>query len=154
MIIITAWAWLRGSNVTSRKAPRPVPYCDIDECHTLGDHLRRKRLHSNTSQGCVAQILGLTRGDSLTNWELNHFQPQARFYPFIIEYLGYTPLYNLAGTSLSKRLQQYLFVNGYSQKEVAKQIGIDPTSLSKLIDEQKVLSRTKRSVMKYLQRKE
>lgn len=122
----------------------------IEECVTLGDHLRKTRIDRNESQPCVAQKLGLTRTDSLTNWELNHFQPQARFNPKIIEYLGYTPLYDLAGTSLSKKIQQHLFVNGCSRKELAEKIGIDSGMLSRLIAENKLPTRPCKKVQKFL----
>lgn len=125
----------------------------IEECVTLGDHLRKTRIDRNESQPCVAQKLGLTRTDSLTNWELNHFQPQARFNPKIIEYLGYTPLYDLAGTSFSKRIKQHLYVYGCSRKILSDKIGIDPASVSKLIDGKKLQVKTKLAIEIFLETK-
>ncbi len=133
------------------KAPKISHSRTFKECHTLGDHLRKTRTDRNESQSYVAQKLGLTRTDSLTNWELNHFQPQARYNPLIIDYLGYTPLNNLVGTSLSKRIGQFLYVNGLTIKEGAENIDIDPSSLSKLIHEQKVITRTRKMVEEFFE---
>jgi DNA-binding XRE family transcriptional regulator len=90
----------------------------------------RKRLHMLESQGCVAQILKVTT-DTITNRELNRHEPQIHFYPKIIEYLGYCPMFDLAGTSQAKIYKQYMFLNGLTQKEYAKELGIDPQTLKR-----------------------
>ena len=114
------------------KASRPQHLWDINECNTLGEHMRRKRIHSNESQPCVAQKLNVTT-DTITNWELNRNTPQVHFHPQIIKYLSYCPLFELAGTSQSKRLQQYMFTKGRTQKEYAYELGIDPQTLKRKI---------------------
>ena len=61
----------------------------------------------------------------------------------ILEYLGYTPLFQLAGNSLSKRLKQFMFVNGLSQKECARKLGIDPATIRGVLKERSVNQTTK-----------
>jgi len=84
------------------KAPRPSHIREIDECNTLGDHLRRARQQQQHYQPFVAQKLNVNTL-TITNWELNRNQPMGHHIPKIIEYLGYTPLFNLAGNTLSKK---------------------------------------------------
>jgi DNA-binding transcriptional regulator YiaG len=58
---------------------------------TVGDHLRRRRLMPKLLQRQVAEQFGVTT-ESVSNWEANLVQPQLRFMPAIIRFLGYNPL--------------------------------------------------------------
>ena len=51
--------------------------------------------------------------------------------PNIIEFLSYDPTTGEANT-LGEKLLQYRKNRGVTQKDLAKQIGIDPTTLSRL----------------------
>ncbi len=67
----------------------------------------------------------------VTNREKSNTQPQLYLIPEVIEFLGYDPM--LAETkTLAERLLRYRKTRGMSQKELAKQIGIDPTTLGRL----------------------
>jgi len=68
---------------------------------------------------------------TLTNWEKNRTNPTPRCLPKIIEFLGYDPMPSVS-KSLGERLLRYRKHRGTSQKELAKQISIDPTTLSRL----------------------
>jgi hypothetical protein len=69
---------------------------------------------------------------------LSRNEPQVHYVPRIIEYLGYTPLFDLAGTSLGKRIGQQLFVNGLTQREFAKHVDVDPLTISRIVEEKGV----------------
>jgi transcriptional regulator with XRE-family HTH domain len=56
----------------------------------LGDHLRKRRLDLGLLQAEVADRLGVTES-SVTNWELSRTEPELRFLPGIVRFLGYTP---------------------------------------------------------------
>jgi transcriptional regulator with XRE-family HTH domain len=123
------------------QAPKPSNNRAIEECVTLGDHLRRKRLEGNESQSCIAHLTGV-KTDTITNWELNRHEPMIQYIPKILAYLGYTPLFDLAGTTCSKKLKQFMYVNGLTQKECAMKLDIDPTTIRKILEERKVNQKT------------
>ena len=89
------------------------------------------------SQGCVAQMLSVET-DTITNWELNRNTPHIQYVPKILEYLGYTPLFDLAGNSLSKRLEQFMYVYGLTQKECARRLGVDSATISRTLNGKRV----------------
>jgi DNA-binding XRE family transcriptional regulator len=51
--------------------------------------------------------------------------------PKIIEFLGYDPTASVP-TTLGERLRKYRKSHGLNQKQLAKMIGIDPTTLSRV----------------------
>jgi transcriptional regulator with XRE-family HTH domain len=105
------------------KIPNNKPY--PKELITYGDHLRKKRLDLNLSQPQVAKIINVTT-DSITNWELNRNTPELSYIPKIISFLGYTPKIN------ENPNKQYRIQKGISQKEMARILEIDPTTLSRI----------------------
>ena len=96
---------------------------------TLGDHLRKRRLDLGLLQKDVAEEIGVNTS-TITNWELNHNFPELRFIPAIIEFLGYwpmdTPTDNLGQQIVMKRTKL-----GISQKELAQQLCVNPSSLGR-----------------------
>jgi len=65
------------------------------------------------------------------DWESGWSRPQFRFYLKIREFLGYElPLPE--SLTLGWRIKRYRYIRGISQEELARQIGIDPTTLSRL----------------------
>ena len=97
---------------------------------TLGDHIRKRRLDLKLLQKDVGELFGVTES-TLWNWENGYSDPQLRFIPRIINFLGCDPFVPLP-ESIGDRLLKYRKSNGVSQKELAKRIGIDPTTLSRL----------------------
>ena len=95
------------------------------ELKTYGDHLRKKRLDLNLSQPQVAKIINVT-ADSITNWELNRGKPILTLIPKIISFLGYIPIVK------ENSIKSYRIQNGLSQKEFARILEIDPTTLSRI----------------------
>ena len=109
--------------VLKASKPERKPY--PKELKTYGDHLRKRRLDLNLSQPQVAKIINVTT-DSITNWELNRGKPNLTLVPRIISFLGYSPLFN------ENEVKQYRIQKGISQKELARILKIDPTTLSRI----------------------
>ncbi|MCW5982727.1 MAG: helix-turn-helix transcriptional regulator [Bryobacteraceae bacterium] len=95
---------------------------------TVGDHLRRRRLSLKLLQRDVAERLGVTES-SIWNWEVAQWEPDLRYMPAILRFLGYNPLPE--GKTLAEKLVRYRTSLGMSQKEAAQEIGVDPGTLAK-----------------------
>ncbi len=98
--------------------------------NTIGDHIKKRRLELGLYQAQVAEMIGVDEC-TVTNWEKNRTTPTLRCLPKIIEFLGY----DLTGgdaCTLGRRLVQYRKCRGMTQKELARLIGIDPTTLGRL----------------------
>jgi transcriptional regulator with XRE-family HTH domain len=93
---------------------------------TLGDHIRAKRLDLRLEQQDVAKMIGVDAG-SINNWELNHCAPAVRYYPKIVDFLGYCNIQY--PVTAGDQLRLYRMYIGYSIKRLAKFLGVDPTSV-------------------------
>ena len=96
---------------------------------TLGDHLRKRRLDLDLLQREVAVQLGVD-DSTITNWELNHNFPELRFIPAIIEFLGYWP-YDTPADNLGQQIVHTRTRLGLSQKELARNLGVAPSTLGR-----------------------
>ena len=112
--------------LTGRKPPNTAY---PQQLKTLGDHLRKRRLDLRLLQKEVAKNIGVNKS-TITNWELNHNFPELRYIPSIIDFLGYwpndTPGENLGQQIVAKRTRL-----GISQKELAQQLCVNPSSLGR-----------------------
>ncbi len=111
------------------KAPKPKPPKYPKELKTLGDHIRKRRLDLGLFQKQVAQQIGVSEA-TIWNWECHESSPQIHVLPQVIRFLGYNPL--PASESLAGRLLLTRKGLGITQKEMAKRLGIDPTTLARL----------------------
>ncbi len=114
-------------HVQLRGIKPPNPACP-KQLKTLGDHLRNRRLDRGMLQSEVAKLLAVT-ASSVWNWESNTSTPHWRYLKPIVEFLGYDPL-PPAGT-MAERLVRYRWLRGWTQKEMAKRLGVDPTTLAR-----------------------
>jgi len=96
---------------------------------TLGDHLRKRRLDLGLLQRDAARQLSINEM-TLCNWETKRTSPQLRFIARIVAYLGYSP-YQPQSDSLGKRILAHRRFLGLSQKELAWQLGLDPSTLGR-----------------------
>jgi len=94
---------------------------------TLGDDLRKKRLDLKLLQKEVAQKLCVDK-TSIYNWENNRTFPFLYRLPKIIEFLGYVP-YDASTNTLGEKMNTSRRFLGVTQKELARRLGIDPTTL-------------------------
>ena len=75
----------------------------------------------------IAQMLSVTE-DSIVNWENNRSLPQVQFYPKIINFLSYLP-FEIDKSSFSGRLKAYRYLNGLSQYQLGKIVGVDESTV-------------------------
>jgi transcriptional regulator with XRE-family HTH domain len=113
---------LAQSYITGKVVRIPV------EPKTIGDHIRRRRLELKLLHKDVAKQLGVCQ-PSVYNWEANRSEPDIRYMPAVIRFLGYDPLPGVQG--FGEQLVQRRVALGLSQKEAAKRIGVDPGTLAK-----------------------
>jgi len=96
---------------------------------TLGDHIRAVRLDRGLLQRQIAQQIGVSKA-TIHNWELNWRQPTLPQIQRVLKFLGYDPL--PAARSLSERVLLMRKRRGITQKQLAKRLGLDQTTLGKL----------------------
>lgn len=99
-----------------------------EQLNTLGDHLLRRRLVLKLLQKQVARQLSVDEA-SIHNWETNRTKPAVAYMPAIIKFLGYNPLPPADGWA--DRLVQCRTLLGLSQKESAKRMGVDASTLAR-----------------------
>lgn len=130
------------------QAKRPIDPAYPDELRTLGDHLRKVRLDRALSQPHVANLLGVTP-DTVTGWELNRHEPYAKDARQLIQFLGYIPSLENS-ESLGGRLRLARQVLGMTQREAAKQMGCDPSTVRLLeLDLTRPAKKTQERVLEF-----
>ena len=94
---------------------------------TLGDHIRRRRLELGLEQRELARQLG---ADDMTvcNWEKGRTFPSIRFLPRIVRFLGYVP-FQLESLSVGERIRLRRMLLGLSQRELARRLSVDPSTV-------------------------
>ena len=110
------------------KASKPKDFRYPLHPKTLGDHIRRRRIDLNLLQRELGQHIGV-HGLSVTNWELNRTIPELKHMPAILSFLGYNPLSR--PTTLAERLVLHRRCRGWSQKRLADELDVDPTTLAR-----------------------
>lgn len=95
------------------------------EPRTLGEHLRRSRLQRNLTQKGAASLLGVDSG-TVFNWEKGRTKPPVCAVPRLAQFLGYDP-YAQART-IPERMLAKRRAMGWSVRQAALQVGVDPTS--------------------------
>lgn len=98
--------------------------------NTIGDHILKRRMELGILQSQLAERFGV-EVDTIRNWERNRSRPTLRYRPAILEFLGYDPVPKEPET-LGEKLLKYRRDRGMTQKELARRIGIDPGTISRL----------------------
>jgi transcriptional regulator with XRE-family HTH domain len=96
--------------------------------NTLGDHLQKRRLDLGLMWKEVADQIG-TGATNVAYWAKGRTAPGLKFCPSIIRFLGYDPR-DLAET-IGQALKRHREGKGISQKELARHVGVDPSTLAK-----------------------
>ena len=104
---------------------RPPKY--PKQIQQLGDHIRAKRLDNNLFQKDVAKIIG-TSEESINHWEMNTTEPEIKFYPKIMEFLGYCPIHY--AQNVGEILKLHRTHRGLTLEEFAKILQVDPGAFS------------------------
>jgi len=113
----------------SLRGQKPLPRAYPRELRTLGDHLRKKRLDLKLLQKQVGLILGVEEA-TIWNWENNHSSMKLHYIPKVLKFLGYMPFDRQVKT-LGEKVVGYRRISGITQKELAKQLHIDPGTLGR-----------------------
>ena len=107
---------------------KPLSNAYPSDPRTVGDHLRKRRLDLGLFQKDVAERVGVDVC-SVTNWELNRTEPEIRYMPAILDFLGFVP-FDTGGT-FGERVRTYRMCNGVSQEKLAEELRIDAGTLRK-----------------------
>jgi transcriptional regulator with XRE-family HTH domain len=110
------------------KAPKPKSPKYPKQLKTLGDHIRKRRLDLGLFQKQVAEQIGVSEA-TIWNWECHESSPQIHVLPQVIRFLGYNPFPQ--PESLAEKLVMSRKALEVTQKETAKRLGIDPTTLAR-----------------------
>ncbi|MHB9010697.1 MAG: helix-turn-helix domain-containing protein [Ignavibacteriaceae bacterium] len=110
-------------------AKKPLSKAYPEVLKTIGDHIRKRRVELKLFQKDVSKILGVKK-ESIYNWENNYASPKIHLLSKIIKFLGYIP-FQLKLETVGGKIIAYRILNGLNQKKLAKQLGIDPTTLAR-----------------------
>ncbi len=131
-------------------AKKPLNMAYPTSLNTLGDHLRRVRIDRGLSQPQVAKLLNVTT-DSVTGWELNRYEPQARLAKRIIKFIGYLP-FNTEDLSIGRKLYLARLISGQTQEQVAAEIGCDESNLRYIeLDKRKTGKQTMSKIQGFIE---
>jgi transcriptional regulator with XRE-family HTH domain len=95
---------------------------------TIGDQIRKRRLDLGIRQIDAARIIGCNEM-SIVNWERGHTLPRINHTAGVTRFLGCNPF--PARDTLAMQLVNYRKAFGITQKEFARQIGVDPGTLAR-----------------------
>ncbi len=110
------------------KSEKAIGYLKLEDSKTLGDHLNCKKMKLGVQFKQIAEILGVSPF-TVGNWVKGTKKPSIRHYPAIMDFLGYCP-YQRADT-IGRKIMLHRIHQGFSQKELARLLGIDAGSLSR-----------------------
>lgn len=111
------------------KVPKPKGDKYPRELHTIGDHLRKRRMDLGLLQKDVAEIIGTRSVESITNWENGHSEPQIHYLPSVIKLLGYIPVKVYLDT-FGGQVRAFRILNGLSHKAMGSKVGVDASTVS------------------------
>ena len=90
--------------------------------------MRKRRLDLGLRQIDVAEIIGCNEM-SIVNWEKGHCSPRINHMAAVVEFLGSNPIPN--GDTMAPRLVNHRKALGMTQKDFARQLGVDPSTLAR-----------------------
>jgi transcriptional regulator with XRE-family HTH domain len=110
----------------ARKPVHREKYPDI--LRTWGDHIKTRRLDLKLTKRQLSRRFNV---DDVTIylWERNRVKPSLAQIPKIIEFLGRDP-FEKQTENLGDRILEYRRIHGLTQKKLAGQLGVDPTTLA------------------------
>ena len=108
----------------SLKSLRPRPWVSLP--HTLGEHLKKRRLEQGLFQRDLRKLFKLEK-ETYANWEKDKCKPAMKHWPGIIEFLGRDP--NPEPATLGERLMAYRRHHGLSRIALSSILGADEATL-------------------------
>ena len=109
------------------KAQKPSNKPYPKSLHTIGDHIKKRRLDLNLTHKQAAKLIGV-QDDSICNWEHNYVTPKIHLLPKIIQFLGYVP-FELPKETMSDKMITYRKVHGLTQRKLAELLSVDETTI-------------------------
>lgn len=106
-----------------------IPSQIIENPQTIGEHLRNRRLELKVTQKSVGQKIGVSK-DCMTWWENGRSHPHIRYYPKLIEFLGYNP-FQTDDKTVGGQIQKYRYENGLTFKQLSKITSFDEGTLAR-----------------------
>jgi transcriptional regulator with XRE-family HTH domain len=125
---------------------RAIPKDIIPPPVTLGQHLKQRRDKLKLRQRDVADILGVGQFTYMT-WEKDQSEPRPRYYPAIIDWLGYEP-FSKPDTE-GEALRQARLRRGLTAQEEADAIGIDEQTLLRFENGSSVAPTTRQRLISF-----
>jgi transcriptional regulator with XRE-family HTH domain len=98
------------------------------ELKDLTDHLQKRRIDLGLQWKEVAEQLAVD-STTLTNWTKRRTQPDLRCLPRVIRWLGYDP--RPKARTIGEALVRYREGKGASQRQLAKRLAVDPSTLAR-----------------------
>lgn len=95
---------------------------------TIGDALLKARLNRGMTRKAAARLLKVNKG-SLENWEKGRRNPEGRFYPTLIAFVGYNPL--PVPRTRGEAVRRERLARGLSQDRLVRLAGVDPATVSR-----------------------
>ncbi len=115
---------------------------------TVGEHLKKRRMDLKMLQADVALKFNITE-DCVTNWENNYAQPQIKYNPQIIKFLGYCPI-TFNETTISGKMKSYRWRNGLTNMDLGKRLGVHGTTVLDWENQKRVPPIDKVEIMEFL----
>lgn len=106
---------------------KPLDKSYPDRILSLGGAIRKRRMDLGLRQKDVAKIIGCDV-DTITNWKKGRRFPRIAHTTKIAQFLGFNPYSE--GPTLAERLVTYRKFRGLRQKDFARHLGIDPSTLA------------------------
>jgi len=99
-----------------------------DFLRTWGDHIKTRRLDLKLTKRQLSLRFNV---DDVTIylWEKNRVKPSLAKIPKIIEFLGHDP-FEKKTENLRDRIREYRRVHGLTQRNLAKQLGVNQTTVA------------------------
>ncbi len=97
---------------------------------TVGERLRKRRMDLGLLQKDGAAILGVST-ESVFHWETGVYEPANRYWPGIIEFLGFDP--GDEPTSFRELILAVQRKTGFSQEKLAGRLGLDESTICRWI---------------------
>lgn len=98
---------------------------------TLAEHLKAKRMDLRLSKSSFAKLLRINPM-TISLWENSDRKPAPRMMKKIIAFLGYIPPLGIKENTLAYELYKYRCINGVTQKDIALQLKIDRSAVTKI----------------------
>src|ERR1700687_3552498 len=105
-------------------AAKPAPFAQTPT--TLGEHLKKRRYELGLRQRDVAGQIGIGTWTYIT-WETDRAEPVDRYWPAIVELLGYNP--DSAPSCVGEALRVRRRLLGLPRNKAAELMGIDEGTL-------------------------